>query len=177
MVAVIFGSYHYVPLAAQKGRTERATSSPHPPKTQEINQKFALPSWSGLLPGPRHGGTVSLLTWVTCLFQCVQGQAASPHATMQCRLLRNIGVAFLYQGMYADARDNFEAVQRIKPDAACAFNYLVCSYMVTSSIEQADALKQAFRELLLVPHSGNRTGSASAELVDPNLVCTSFRCP
>jgi lipoprotein NlpI len=69
---------------------------------------------------------------------------------MQARLLRNIGVAFLNQGMYSDARDNFEAVQRIRPNAACAFNYLICSFMITTSVEQADALKAAFKELIQV---------------------------
>jgi lipoprotein NlpI len=87
---------------------------------------------------------------------------------MQARLLRNIGVAFLNQGMYADARDNFEAVQRIRPNAACAFNYLVCSFMVTTSVEQADALKAAFKELMQVASQNPRSasGASSSESLD-----------
>ena len=80
---------------------------------------------------------------------------------MQCRLMRNIGVAFLQQGMYADARDNFDAVQRMKPNAACAFNRLVCAYMVTTSVEQADALKQGFRELAAMPQSAGENAQSA----------------
>lgn len=70
---------------------------------------------------------------------------------MQARLLRNIGIAFLHQGMYADARDNFEAVLRVKPDVMSAFNRLVAVFMVTKSVEQSEYLKAAFRDLLNVP--------------------------
>lgn len=73
---------------------------------------------------------------------------------MQGRLLRNIGVAFLNQGMYGDARDQFEAALRVAPTPACAFNHLLCSYMVTTSVAQADALKGAFRELVRVVGHG-----------------------
>ena len=90
--------------------------------------------------------------------RAVQGQGTSPYATMQCRLLRNIGVAFLQQGMYADARNNFDAVLRIRPDAACAFNRLICAYMVTTSVEQADALKQGFRDLVVTPQTASGPG-------------------
>lgn len=53
--------------------------------------------------------------------------------------------------MYADARDNFEAVLRVKPDVTSAFNRLVAVFMVTKSVGQSDYLKAAFRDILSVP--------------------------
>ena len=74
--------------------------------------------------------------------------------------------------MYADARDAFGAVQRIRPDAACAFNRLICAYMVTSSVEQADALKQSFRELLAVPDNQEAVGGTQDASGSDTKVCT-----
>lgn len=65
--------------------------------------------------------------------------------------MRNIGTAFLHQGMYADARDNFEAVLRVKPDVTSAFNRLIAVFMVTKSVEQSECLKAAFRDMLSSP--------------------------
>lgn len=60
-------------------------------------------------------------------------------------------MAFLQQGTYSDARDNFEAVLRIRPDMVSAYNRLIATYMITRSVEQSDALKQAFQDMLCVP--------------------------
>lgn len=93
---------------------------------------------------------------------------------MQCRLLRNIGIAFLQQGMYADARDNFEAVLRVRPDIVSAFNRLVASFMVTKTVEQADSLKSAFKDILFVPQlhdTGLGTASEDACVRVDGQVC------
>ena len=108
-----------------------------------------------------------------------QGQAAGAYATLQCRLLCNIGVVFLNQGLYADARDNFEAVQRLQPHAACAFNRLLCSYMITTSVEQADALKLGFKDLLRVPQARlacSRPTSAAPPTPAQVLCSRALRC-
>jgi hypothetical protein len=78
-------------------------------------------------------------------------QGFGPYAHLQCRLLRNIGMAFLQQGVYSDACDNFEAVLRIRPDMVSAYNRLIATYMITKSVEQSDALKRAFKDMLTVP--------------------------
>lgn len=87
--------------------------------------------------------------------------------------MRNIGVAFLQQGIYSDARDNFDAVLRIRPDMASAYNKLIATYMITKSVEQSDALKQAFQDILCVPglahagtdkSDGDITGAAESEV-------------
>eukprot|EP00892_Ulva_mutabilis_P007543 jgi/Ulvmu1/5160/UM021_0177.1 len=80
-----------------------------------------------------------------------QGTDSGPYAGMQCHLLRNIGIAFLQQGMYSDARENFEAVLAIRPDVVSAFNRLVAVFMITKSVEQSDSLKAAFRDMLNIP--------------------------
>lgn len=89
---------------------------------------------------------------VAVSLSCIlQGNESGPYASMQCRLMRNIGAAFLHQGMYADARDNFEAVLHVKPDVTSAFNRLIAVFMVTKSVEQSDCLKAAFRDMLSAP--------------------------
>jgi hypothetical protein len=83
-------------------------------------------------------------------------------------LLRNIGIAFLQQGIYTDARDNFEAVLRIRLDMVSAYNRLIATYMITKSVEQSDALKQAFQDMLCVPG----LVQAGADIVDGGVTVT-----
>lgn len=40
---------------------------------------------------------------------------------------------------------------RIRPDMVSAYNRLIATYMITKSVEQSDALKQAFQDMLCVP--------------------------
>lgn len=54
------------------------------------------------------------------------------------------------QGMYQDAKENFEAVLERLPDHSSAFNRLVCTFMTTATANQAELLRTCFLDLLYV---------------------------
>jgi tetratricopeptide (TPR) repeat protein len=116
-----------------------------------------------------------LCTTMHCFWNsCGHVQGFGPYTHLQCRLLRNIGVAFLQQGTYSDARDNFEAALRIQPDMVSAYNRLIATYMITKSVEQSDALKQAFQDMLGVPglpQAGADTGVGGTKEAQEAEVC------
>eukprot|EP00877_Chromochloris_zofingiensis_P003785 jgi/Chrzof1/13407/Cz07g31250.t1 len=63
------------------------------------------------------------------------------------RILRNIGVAFVRMGQYADAAGAFDAVMESAPDHQAAHNLVVCSY----ALGDKEGMKTAFEKLLAVP--------------------------
>lgn len=58
-----------------------------------------------------------------------------------------------------------------------AYNRLIATYMITKSVEQSDALKQAFQDMLCVPglaQAGAEQGNGGMEGAPESEVCPAY---
>jgi intraflagellar transport protein 88 len=59
---------------------------------------------------------------------------------MRCKIIRNIGYAFVKQSKYQEAISSYENIMNISPDHKIAFNLLICLYALGDKLRKKDCI-------------------------------------
>ena len=81
------------------------------------------------------------------MYRMALDQVPPTNRATRMRIQRNLGVAFVRMGNYADAIGAFEGIMDTSPDFAAGFNLLLCYY----ALGDAERQKAGFHRLLALP--------------------------